>query len=938
MKIVSWNCQGLSDSRMEELKVLIDDSQPDIVCLQETWFTTGKPTNFDIDKFFMLRSDRRNGKARGGTAILVKEGIVVDSLTSARSTLDNEFCTIRVKCSGGGTISITSAYIPPDVDFDGAVMAQLLNGKAIVMGDLNAHVDWCGSPDMNTAGDKLTALLHRTGTGVLNKGEPTHWSRAGLGRTLDFAIPSASLAHNCLSFEVLDCYGSDHAAISVNIAMAAATNPGDTAFPALRRDWSKADWDAVSQCLDKELSEIRVPSLMVATAADIDCYDDEILKALKKAIALVPRCPARELRSWKISKETKQAIRTRHRFQRLFQKTKLQFHKTLWNRASRMVRQLIAQDKGRVLKRRVKALERHRHVNITKFWAVVKQITSGAGCSNQRRMPPITSPTSGHLVCDDQLKAEVFASHLASTFEGDQRTPTDSRAAEQQQQVRRLMEKEELFPPLPAGDPRRASISVSRSEMKWATRRLRAKAPGVDEVPNQILKKGGTSLHKHLRQLFNLSMATGYLPTRWKLAVIVPLPRQGKDTSTVGGYRPVSLLPTVAKLLESIIARKVYGILEKAKALPDHQSGFRSHRSTEDQLFRLAETVGRAMRHKKVTVATFLDFQGAFNSVWHDGLRYKMWKSSLGNAPGLVRWLSNFLRDRQFCVRVGMAMSSSKTAKTGVPQGSCLSPILFILFTSDMFSTRNHDERPAVGSYADDVMIMASDKEPKVAARVVQLALRQAEWWSMTWKLPLQPTKCVTVAFSRKHTAPTVELYLDGSRLEMALETKYLGVIFDRKMNFRSHFREVVIKAEKRLNGLRRLCGRDLAVSREAAVQIYKSLTRSVIEYGAPAWVSRFKFKTDTKRFQTLQNRCLRAALRVPYRTKIAVIHAMAKIEPIHQRLVSRCRAFIIRAQRHVYGVRHLVKQQYLEPSAHPGPTAILMPTERKKKHITAQV
>ena len=115
-----------------------------------------------------------------------------------------------------------------------------------------------------------------------------------------------------------------------------------------------------------------------------------------------------------------------------------------------------------------------------------------------------------------------------------------------------------------------------------------------------------------------------------------------------------------------------------------------------------------------------------------------------------------------------------------------------------MFKADRAGSSPAIGSYADDVMVMATNKCPDAAARLVQLALRQAEWWSSTWKLPLQPTKCTTIVFSRKYVAPTVRLYLDGAQLEVVNEAKYLGVNFDRKLNFRRHFREVVTTAERR--------------------------------------------------------------------------------------------------------------------------------------------
>lgn len=916
MKIISWNCQGL-ECHEADLSFLIEQQQPDIVCLQETWLKPGKAIVFDVPKFSIFRADRTNGLIRGGSAILVRDGIAVSAVLNTQSAT-NEIAAVRVRCKDGMEFTITSAYSPPDAILDQGALSGLLSKRAIVLGDLNAHLGWCGSFITNRCGRDLTSLLHQTGASLLNNGEPTHWSRDGVGSTLDYAVVSVSIAPHCSNFRVLDLFGSDHAAICFDLSLSSSPVYDDVAFPTVRKDWSKVDWDAVASLIEQKLATVPVPSAMEASESDVEQYDAAILSALQSAIASVPSCPARQLRSWRFSLATKMAIKTRHRFQRLYHRTKFAFHKLLWNRASRRVKNLVAADKGRALKARVSSLERYRHVNVSKFWKVVKQVSSGTGCSSKPRMPPIRSSSTGELVCDDDGKATVVADHLASTFEGDDRQPVDPRAATLQQEVVSYVKNAGTFSPLVAGDSRRRSaVIVTRSEFRWAIRRLRMKAPGLDEVPNLLLKRGGQALHTHLRSLFNLSLTIGFVPPRWKLAVIVPLPREGKDLSSPGGYRPVSLLPTMAKLLESILARKLYAVFEKSKLLPDHQSGFRSFRSTEDQLFRLAETVARNLARRKVTVAAFLDFKGAFNCVWHDGLRFKLAKSPL--PAGLVRWLSSFLADRQFCVRVGQAISSTRQALFGVPQGSCLSPILFIFYTADMLPGPGDLVRPATGSYADDVMLMASDKDPDVAARLVQLSLRRAEWWSSAWKLPMQPAKCVVVVFSRRHVSPSVSVYLDGARLKVAEETKYLGVTFDRKLSFRSHFRAVLCAAEKRLNGLRRLRGRDLGFSPAAAVQVYKTLIRSVMEYGAAAWVGRLTFKSDTQAFQVLQNKCLRASLRLPWRTRISELHRRAGIMPFRKRIIHRCRKFLARTQLQVDGIRRLADEFHLDPEDYRG-------------------
>jgi hypothetical protein len=450
------------------------------------------------------------------------------------------------------------------------------------------------------------------------------------------------------------------------------------------------------------------------------------------------------------------------------------------------------------------------------------------------------------------------------------------------------------------------------------------KAPGLDNVPNLLIKRGGPVLQLHLRRLYNLSLAIGYVPSSWKVAVVVPLPREGKDLSSPNGYRPVSLLPTVAKLLESIMAKRLLKDLERAKLLPDHQSGFRALRSCDDQLFRLSEVVSKGFARGKVTVTAFVDFQGAFNAVWHDGLRSLLAKSPLVRAK--VRWLSSFLGDRRFLVRVGQALSQTYEAKAGVPQGSALSPILFVLFTASMLPD-DRARRPEKGSFADDVMLMASDKSEAVASQLVQMGLRRVEQWSADWKLPLNPTKCVALTFSHRRRRPDPpKLWLDGTRLTAVDSTKYLGVTFDRKLNFRQHFTNVKTTAMKRLNALRRLRGRDLGFSRASSLLVYKQLIRSVIEWGAPAFLGRATLKTGLAALQKIQNACLRTALRVCPRTRIVELHQLAGIEPIRQRLLESARRFIVRARKQVVSIRVLVREHLLSRLRNRGPLTAIMP------------
>jgi hypothetical protein len=399
---------------------------------------------------------------------------------------------------------------------------------------------------------------------------------------------------------------------------------------------------------------------------------------------------------------------------------------------------------------------------------------------------------------------------------------------------------------------------IGRGEFRAAMARLKLKAPGMDNISNLMLKRGGSVLWSHLRRLYNLSLTCGYVPTVWKMAVIVPLPRAGKDLRTPGGYRPVSLLPTIAKLLELILALRLRDLFRRNRLIPDHQSGFQQHRSTTDQTFRVSQARAMARSRKHVMIAVLLDFEGAFNAVWHDALRVKL-RDCKAVPESTVRWLSSFLSGRSFVVRVGRVFSEKADIGSGVPQGSALSPILFAFFTGDILPDNNRDETKAFpASYADDLALIALAVFTAMAQVRAQAALTKVARWSRIWRLPLSPTKCQVLRFGGKGA---VKLHIDGEPLPCVKEAKYLGVSFDVEGTWKSHFDAVLLDAKRRLAGLRRVCGPKSKLSYRSKRLLYVATIRPVLEYSCAAWLD--AAPSRLYKLEVIQNECLRAVLGV---------------------------------------------------------------------------
>ena len=203
----------------------------------------------------------------------------------------------------------------------------------------------------------------------------------------------------------------------------------------------------------------------------------------------------------------------------------------------------------------------------------------------------------------------------------------------------------------------------------------RGKALGPDTIHIEVLRLGTTtSLFHHLAKLFTSSIQLGYIPTAWKIATLRMLLKPDKLPSFTTSYRPISLISSIMKLFERVIEQRLRSHLEHIGLINKRQSGFRKAKSTDDHLFRLSESIMESFNRGEHVVAAFLDVEKAFDNVWHNGLRFKIFQLDLPTK--MTRWLSDFLVGRLIQFNVNNFLSNQINPKAGVPQGSVLSPLL----------------------------------------------------------------------------------------------------------------------------------------------------------------------------------------------------------------------------------------------------------------------
>ena len=281
-----------------------------------------------------------------------------------------------------------------------------------------------------------------------------------------------------------------------------------------------------------------------------------------------------------------------------------------------------------------------------------------------------------------------------------------------------------------------AELSTAISKLSSST------ASGPDQIAYPLLKHLPKPAQLHLLSLFNKSWSSHSFPSCWKPTPIIPIHKPGKPTSSRSSFRPISLTSCISKLFERLILFRLTFHLKSNHHLFTCQADFRPGRSSLDQILTSSQSIWDGFQKKKPpdrTILASVDFSNAFNSVWHSALFHKLLLLKL--PPCFVLWVRSFLSDLRANVHVGGSRSLSFRIRRGVPKGSVLGPVLFILFVDDI--TKDFPRGAHASLYADNLAIWSFSPDPLKASSVVQSSLNVLETWSNLWRLPHNPKKVV---------------------------------------------------------------------------------------------------------------------------------------------------------------------------------------------------
>ena len=382
--------------------------------------------------------------------------------------------------------------------------------------------------------------------------------------------------------------------------------------------------------------------------------------------------------------------------------------------------------------------------------------------------------------------------------------------------------------PNPLTNAKLDTFEVTNENIKNILIGLKAnKAHGYDNISVNMIKLCGDSLVVPLKLIFNNILRTAKFPNQWKRANVTPVHKK-ESKQLIKNYRPISLLPIFAKVFEKIIFMHLYNHLIKNKLITTNQSGFRPGDSVTNQLIYLVHEILKNFDclENLQTRSVYLDMSKAFDKVWHDGLIFKLDQNGVtGNLLELIR---DYLNGREQRVVLNGSYSEWGPIKSGVPQGSVLGPLLFLVYINDL----EKGIKSSIRFFADDTSLFSTVYDPKSSAEELNNDLQKISQWAFQWKMSFNPdpTKpAEEIVFSRKHVhIQHPPLFFNNIMVKQVSEHKHLGLTLDSKLTFANHISEKISKARKGIGVIKYLSS---YVPVKTLDQIYKMYVRPHLDF-----------------------------------------------------------------------------------------------------------
>ena len=791
LKCFYANARSIINKR-QELEMYIMEEQPDVVGITESWAVASiEDSELALDGYTMLRKDRIVGdKTKGGGVLLyVKNSL---QIVLREDVCNSEFpeCVWGEIVIGTEKTLIGVCYRPPDSskaqdDALYRMIREIKDKNILLMGDFNfPDINWKESeriddshPFLQCIGDKFLTQCVDENTRSKNVLDLIFGSEENMIEELKVGEPFGTSDHQIIRWQLVAYSGRIK-----HVAKNKTHNYFKANYDQMREEANAINWSAVIRGLDCEEDYLNFK-------LEMNRMRDKFVPLNRKKIG---KC------MW-VTKAVVKARRAKIKSWKKFQQTKTEQNKSRYE-----IKLANSRKQCRKAKREFeKKLAENSKENSKSFYAYVR--------SKQRTKDTVgpLKDQNGNVITNDIDQANLLNEYFGSVY-----TIEDlSRIPEPLEMFEGKLDEEGLV-----------DIDITEEMVERKLSKLNPnKCPGLDGLHPKMLFELRNIISKPLSIIYRTSLKTGVVPTDWREAGVSPLFKKGKKCETQN-YRPVSMTSLICKVMESIIKDAMIQMLYQFKLIRDSQHGFTKGRSCLTNLLDFLEEVSVTMDVGLPVDVVYLDFAKAFDKVPHKRLSKKLQAHGIGGR--VLEWIDNWLGNRRQKVGVNGVYSNWKSVLSGVPQGSVLGPLLFVIYINDL----DVDIVSKLSKFADDTKLargVGSDSE----AKSLSDDLDKIYQWSVDWQMLFNTEKCTVMHMGLDNKER--EYLLGGKILKKSKQESDLGVIMDAT----GKASQQCIQAVKKANAILGMIKRNMVFrSKLVVVKLYKALVRPRLEYCVQAW------------------------------------------------------------------------------------------------------
>uniref|UniRef100_A0A672G1H3 Reverse transcriptase domain-containing protein n=1 Tax=Salarias fasciatus TaxID=181472 RepID=A0A672G1H3_SALFA len=728
------------------LNDLISRENMDIMCITETWQKEEEFIHLNelCPTGFAVHGKPRPHRGGGGLAFVHKEDYICKVIPSQDYS---SFESQMVKVGTLHPLYCVVVYRPPGSaaaflkDFSDFLSSIIKLEPVLILGDFNLHVDSTSSPyamEFLSLTEAFNLVQHVS--------LPTHRK----GHILDLVF---ALGLDISNVSVIDVHMSDHCLVSCDLHF--SLEPKLLKVRSQRRIITANTAERFSVLFDP-------PPFTNGSSVDdlIQCFDDHCVMVLDQVAPVKVNLSTQKKACPWINEHILSFKRLCRKTERLWKSTNLEVHrlhlrdlissynKMVENARSNYIRQLVAANK---------------------------------------KNPKVLFDTINSFICPAAPVTPVFIeadSHAFLNFFADK--------------IKKL--KDNMPPPQCGASAAAEPISslwstfepVTLADVLALVNKTKLSSCSSDVIPCRLFPEVLEAVGPSVTEMINLSLSSGVFPNAFKHAIVEPLLKKGGlDPADRNSYRPISKLPFLSKILEKVVCNQLSSYLDQYNLFDKFQSGFRKHHSTETALLKVSSDIMMSADSGSCTVLVLLDLSSAFDTVDHQVLLCRL-RDHVGLSGSVLQWFTSYLSGRSFCVSINQVKSESMNLASGVPQGSVLGPILFLLYLLPLGNIIQRFKDVSYHLYADDIQLYCSFK-PDGIQKLDSFfhCLAEIKQWLSKNSLQLNADKTETLIFAPDVSIPGIKQYLGDLGQSAKSSLRNLGVFFDKDMSLAEHCKQL---------------------------------------------------------------------------------------------------------------------------------------------------